>query len=579
MPTRYEIMLAKNAAKKAREQEPATFGVKSTKGTDIKKKKIKAPKKPSFTMGYRLSFRQEVEMAHFLANIADINSEIIRKEEMNNDAHAIVITDKMFKELLLDHKSMVEEVIRSVQDKDADADLIKFLNDYKKLDMPKLSARLRDKFIAIVDKEMKKRQASQHIKFKTFPISSEFGNGTIYYVEAGKKASTSPEQTLFKYLQDPIFKDVRQAVAKAATTDTSGIGGALAVTIVGIPLKIGDAVPGNLGNLAKGVVVDRAPKKSADRKKRSKGEAKNLVPIAGAGFQLGHLRGPNTVAADRLLRIFDRFDDGSIKFKFFRYFAAKQRDLIHKFDAELGLNDIVFKTLDGKIDGKIKVSIVGIEQAAKNSYSGSKAGARLKKLKLWLTKNAYKLAYLKASPPLVNLLLQDAVDVFLGRVAKGGKINKKLGERRIVKGKVNTSAIGIEGTPDRGVVRDAKSIANEGEATDNTDLEGLIDFVNSKLHDKIQQNMGKGGAKQILNYRTGRFAKSAKVQALFDVKDKNAIGARVKYMRHPYGVFEPKGRLHKPGRDPHHIFGRSIRQLLQEAKIANYRRVKVDLSG
>ena len=97
--------------------------------------------------------------------------------------------------------------------------------------------------------------------------------------------------------------------------------------------------------------------------------------------------------------------------------------------------------------------------------------------------------------------------------------------------------------------------------------------------DKIRENMGKGGAKQILNYRTGRFAKSAKIQSLYNINEKNAIGARVKYMRYPYGVFEPKGSLYKPGRDPHGIFGRSIRQLLQEEKIANLRRVKVQLDG
>ena len=51
-------------------------------------------------------------------------------------------------------------------------------------------------------------------------------------------------------------------------------------------------------------------------------------------------------------------------------------------------------------------------------------------------------------------------------------------------------------------------------------------------------------------------------------------------MRYPYATFEPGGRLATtPGRDPHRIFGRSIRQLLQEEKIANLRRVKVQLRG
>lgn len=110
-------------------------------------------------------------------------------------------------------------------------------------------------------------------------------------------------------------------------------------------------------------------------------------------------------------------------------------------------------------------------------------------------------------------------------------------------------------------------------------LRGQIHTLNRKLHDKIKENMGKGGSKRTLNYRTGRFAKSAKIQDFFAIKEKGAVGAQVRYRKHPYAVFEPGGRLHLPGRDPHKIFGRSIRQLLQEEKIATLRRVKVVLRG
>jgi hypothetical protein len=111
-------------------------------------------------------------------------------------------------------------------------------------------------------------------------------------------------------------------------------------------------------------------------------------------------------------------------------------------------------------------------------------------------------------------------------------------------------------------------------------LQSLMAFLNQKLHDKIRQNMGKGNSKAVLNYRTGRFAKSAKIKQLAPSREKGAINARVKYARDPYHVFEP-GHSNKatPGRNPARIFGRSIRQLLQEEKIATYRRVKVELIG
>ncbi len=90
--------------------------------------------------------------------------------------------------------------------------------------------------------------------------------------------------------------------------------------------------------------------------------------------------------------------------------------------------------------------------------------------------------------------------------------------------------------------------------------------------------MGAGKSKQKLNYRTGRFARSAKLEALIPTKDKNAMAAEVSYMKHPYSVFEKGGRLYKPLRDPAGIFGRSIRQILQEEKIATLRQVQVNLT-
>lgn len=120
----------------------------------------------------------------------------------------------------------------------------------------------------------------------------------------------------------------------------------------------------------------------------------------------------------------------------------------------------------------------------------------------------------------------------------------------------------------------------ESDDAEHLDLRGLIVKLNSKLHDKIRENMGKGRSRKTLNYRTGRFARSAKIETLYSTRRKGEIGARVKYMRNPYSVFEIGGKLNPPKlRDPAGIFGRSIRQILQEEKIAKLSRVKVTLSG
>lgn len=93
-------------------------------------------------------------------------------------------------------------------------------------------------------------------------------------------------------------------------------------------------------------------------------------------------------------------------------------------------------------------------------------------------------------------------------------------------------------------------------------LVNIQTLMNLRLHDQIKSNMGKGRAKEILNYRTGRFANSAEITLLQQRSDK--ILAFYTYMRSPYDVFLPGGRLHKPGRDPRKIIGRSIRQLSKE---------------
>jgi hypothetical protein len=120
----------------------------------------------------------------------------------------------------------------------------------------------------------------------------------------------------------------------------------------------------------------------------------------------------------------------------------------------------------------------------------------------------------------------------------------------------------------------------KGKKTVDVDLNSKIPYLNRRLHDKIQQNMGRGKSKHILNYQTGRFAENVEILSFSASREKRAVNARVKYMKDPYRVFEPGGsHLATPGRDPNRIIRRSIRQLLQEEKIANLRRVKVQLRG
>ena len=92
--------------------------------------------------------------------------------------------------------------------------------------------------------------------------------------------------------------------------------------------------------------------------------------------------------------------------------------------------------------------------------------------------------------------------------------------------------------------------------------EGLIPLINAVLKDRIRQNMGKGRAVQILNYRTGRFARNVKVTGITQPR-RNQIQAFYTYMENPYATFEPDG-AHTAmtgivSRDPRILIGKSIR--------------------
>lgn len=101
-------------------------------------------------------------------------------------------------------------------------------------------------------------------------------------------------------------------------------------------------------------------------------------------------------------------------------------------------------------------------------------------------------------------------------------------------------------------------------ASPKLDIDSIIGLVNVQLHSQLRDKiMGKGGARQLLNYRTGRFARSARLVSLQSTRGKT-IEAFVTYMRFPYDTFAPGGRLYKPLRHPEKLIGKAIRQILKE---------------
>lgn len=293
----------------------------------------------------------------------------------------------------------------------------------------------------------------------------------------------------------------------------------------------------------------------------------------GLGLQIGHIFGAGlgNIAAfagteDGLPDIFHLFSPDA------QALLVNIREEAIKVDGNYEV-DVRLTEKVGKQLGTISVTVV--EGAGLNALTGGSLTDYVKAVRQIVQQEfATIISQYKLSAPILQQVLTRAANLLLVD-SKPQKVTTRKRGKRKDKVVVETPVYSVGLTP--GARTRGKGKAKSD--FQSNDLRQLINIINDRLEEKIQQNMAKGNSKQILNYRTGRFAKSAKLQTLFEVKEKGALGAKVKYMRHPYGVFEPGGRLHKPGRDPHRIFSRSIRQILQEQKLANLRRVKVTLDG
>ncbi|MFI3221385.1 MAG: hypothetical protein QX189_20050 [Methylococcales bacterium] len=92
-------------------------------------------------------------------------------------------------------------------------------------------------------------------------------------------------------------------------------------------------------------------------------------------------------------------------------------------------------------------------------------------------------------------------------------------------------------------------------------LASLQQLINDSLQHVISANMGDGSQKDVLNYRSGRFAGSASVKTLSQSRE-GMITAFYTYMKNPYQTFEPGFAQGSPKtRDPKLLIAKSIREI------------------
>ena len=112
-------------------------------------------------------------------------------------------------------------------------------------------------------------------------------------------------------------------------------------------------------------------------------------------------------------------------------------------------------------------------------------------------------------------------------------------------------------------------------ARTQTNVIDLQSLLNRSLHDQIKKNMGTGNRRDVLNYRTGRFAESVKVERISESRQ-GMITAFYSYMKNPYATFSQGGRQQYPRtRDPKTLISKSIREIAQTMVTNQLRAVNV----
>lgn len=104
-------------------------------------------------------------------------------------------------------------------------------------------------------------------------------------------------------------------------------------------------------------------------------------------------------------------------------------------------------------------------------------------------------------------------------------------------------------------------VSDRNRVRDSLDLTSLQNLINTHLQDVVSANMGDGNARNVLNYRTGRLAASAKVERISESRN-GMITAFYSYMKNPYATFSEGGQQSSPrSRDPKLLISKSIREI------------------
>lgn len=184
------------------------------------------------------------------------------------------------------------------------------------------------------------------------------------------------------------------------------------------------------------------------------------------------------------------------------------------------------------------------------------------------TNSKLNLLNMRSSPSMKDMLVSKILSTITGSTIKEKeytgslKLDKKLSIASVQKEKSDAKRIVAALKTQKAKLAAAKKkLVAKKVPTPELNLSNLQNLLNQRLHDAIKENMGTGSDKRVLNYRSGRFANSAKVERLSESRQ-GMITAFYTYMKNPYATFSDGGMQSSPkSRDPKLLIAKSIRDI------------------
>lgn len=180
----------------------------------------------------------------------------------------------------------------------------------------------------------------------------------------------------------------------------------------------------------------------------------------------------------------------------------------------------------------------------------------------------------RGSPNVYDYILDSVIKTLEGK--KPGKFKQKT---NVVKKSTTKQKIPVISGFSNGQTKIAKkATVNLPSAKLTRNFQSLVSLqllLNSRLLEQIKQNMGTGDRRDVLNYRTGRFAESVRVERLTQGRE-GMLSVYYNYMKYPYATFSDGGRQEYPKtRDPKLLISKSIREIAAQAAVTRLRAVLV----